>query len=80
MSSGSELVLGLSATKEHTPAETLVPTLLLPLLSCGLDRSLLLEFACYAPGASGVFLCFVSASFETIEQLLSTGNFALCLF
>jgi hypothetical protein len=78
--SRSEFVLGLSATKEHTLTETLVPTLLFAFFSGYLDRSLLLEFACHAAGAGGVLLCIMATCFETVEIVLSTGNFALRLF
>jgi len=78
--SGSEFVLRFSTTKIPAVAEALVPTLLLAFFSGGLDRSRFLELACHATGAGGVFLCIMAACFEAVEHLLSTGNFALCLF
>jgi hypothetical protein len=73
------IVFGFSTAKEDTVTDTVVVTLLLALLSGGLDRSLFLEFACHAPGACGVLLCIMTTCFETVEVLLGTGNFALGL-
>jgi hypothetical protein len=80
MAAGSKFVLRFSSANNDTLAETLLPTLLLSFFSGGLDRSLFLEFACHTTGASGILLCIMAACFEAVEQLLGTGNFALCLF
>jgi hypothetical protein len=74
-----ELVLRFSTAEEHTLAQTLVPALLFAFLPRGLDRSLLLEFARYAAGACGIFLCIMPAGLKTIEHLLSTKDLTLCL-
>jgi hypothetical protein len=46
----------------------------------GLDGTLFLEFACHAAGACGILLRIMPACFKTIEVLLGTADFALCLF
>jgi hypothetical protein len=53
--------------------------LVLALFEGGLDGTLFLEFACHAAGACGILLRIMPACFETIEVLLGTINFALCL-
>ncbi len=79
--SGSELVvLGLTAAKEDTLAEALVVTLLLALFPGGVDGTLFLKSACHAAGACCVLFCIMAACLETIEVLLGTIDFALCLF
>jgi hypothetical protein len=77
---GSEFVLRFSSAKKDTLTETVLPTFLLAFFSGGLDRSLFLEFACHATGASGIFLCIMAACVEAVKQLLGTGNLALGLF
>jgi len=78
--SRSELILRFSAAKDDALTQTLVPALLLAFLSGSLDRSLFLEFAGHAAGAGGVLLCILAACLNVVEELLSTRNFALCLF
>jgi hypothetical protein len=74
------VILGLSAAKEDTLAKALVVTMLFALFEGGLDGTLFLEFACHAAGACGVLFRIMPACFKTIEVLLGTINFALCLF
>jgi hypothetical protein len=79
--SGSGLVVvGLSAAKEDTLTKALVVTLPLALFQGGLNGTVFLEFACHAASACGVLLCIMPACFKTIEVLLGTTDFALCLF
>jgi hypothetical protein len=54
--------------------------MLLALFEGSLDGTLFLEFACHAAGACGILFCIMPACFKTIEVLLGTINFALCLF
>lgn len=73
-------ILCLSAAKEDTLAKALVEAMVLALFEGGLDGTFLLEFASHAAGACGILLRIMPACFKTIEVLLGTINFALCLF
>jgi hypothetical protein len=54
--------------------------LLLALFPGSVDGTLFLEFVCHAVGACARPALHMAACFETIEVLLGTINFALCLF
>jgi hypothetical protein len=72
-------MLCVSAAKKDALAKALVETMVLAVFEGGLDGTLFLEFACHAAGACGVLLRIMPACFETVEVLLGTVNFALCL-